>query len=86
MSKQIKAKRMKKLKAVALRDSKDKSVLVSVNLVKMHPLYRKRYTVKRKYLVHTNGEVKSGDDLIIQECRPISKRKAWKQIEIKEGK
>lgn len=75
-------KKIKQLKGKVLRDTRDKSVLVEVEFLKIHPLYKKRYFSNRKMLVHADTEVKAGETVIIEECRPISKKKAWKVVEV----
>ena len=48
---------------------------------KEHPIYRKRYTVTKRYKAHDeNKEYKVGDKVIIEEMRPLSKDKRWKVI------
>ncbi len=79
----VEPKRSKKLSGVALRDSLDKTVKVQVNYTKIHPLYQKRYTVSRKFLVHTDVEVKKNQQVIIEESKPVSKRKSWKIASVK---
>lgn len=81
---QTKIKKIKRMTVEALRDSKDKTVLVGKNLLKINTLYNKRYSSHRKYLVHTEKDIKAGQKVVIEECRPISRKKAWKVIEVKE--
>lgn len=66
----------------ALRDSRDHSVLIEISLLKIHPLYKKRYFNQRKRLVDTDLGVKKGQKVVIVEQRPISKRKSWKIIKV----
>jgi small subunit ribosomal protein S17 len=57
----------------------DKTVVVSVESVTHHPLYKK--TIKRvvKYKVHNaNNESKAGDIVRIIETRPLSREKRWR--------
>lgn len=79
-----KVKKIKKLTGMALRDVKEKTVLIKVMLTKIHPLYKKRYSTSRKYLAHAEMEVKKGQKVVISETKPISKRKTWKVLEVKE--
>jgi small subunit ribosomal protein S17 len=59
-------------------DKMDKTVVVAVDYVKRHPLYKKRITRTSKFLAHDeNGNCKPGDLVRIEECRPMSKRKRW---------
>ena len=58
-----------------------KTVVVKVERIKEHPMYKKRYKVYKKYKAHDqNGEYGVGDKVMIEECRPISKEKKWKVI------
>ena len=56
----------------------DKTIVVTVNSRKTHPLYRKQYTVSRKFMAHDEkNEASNGDKVEIVECRPISARKRF---------
>lgn len=60
------------------------TVTVTVHRSVMHPLYQKRYRVTKKFLADTNGHTLGlGDEVVISECRPLSKRKCFKVTEIK---
>lgn len=59
-------------------DKMEKTVVVSVDFVRRHPLYNKRITRTNKFFAHDeNGVCKIGDTVRIEECAPISKRKRW---------
>lgn len=63
----------------------DKSASVSVERVVKHPLYGKYIRRTTRILAHDeNNECRVGDLVNIAECRPISKRKAWRVVEIVE--
>jgi small subunit ribosomal protein S17 len=71
----------KKFKGEVVSDKMDKTIVVKVDSVKVHPKYKKRYTVSRKYKVHDEkNQYKEGDKVIFIECRPISKDKKWRVI------
>lgn len=56
----------------------DKTIVVTVHSRKTHPLYRKQYTVSRKFMAHDEkNEASNGDKVEIIECRPISARKRF---------
>ena len=58
-----------------------KTVVVEVESIKEHPKYKRRYKMDKKYKAHVeNGEYQTGDRVIIEESRPISKDKKWKVI------
>jgi small subunit ribosomal protein S17 len=59
----------------------DKTVVVRVDQVKVHPKYRKRYTVSKRYKVHDEkNQYKEDDKVAFVECRPLSKDKRWRVI------
>ena len=71
----------KQLKGIIVSDKMDKTVVVRVERVVEDPKYKKRYKVHKRYKAHDeNGEFKMGEEVIIQECRPISKDKNWRVI------
>lgn len=74
-------KNKKNFQGVVVSRRMDKTAVVRVDRVKAHSKYGKRYRVSKKYKVHDEkNECKSGDVVIFQECRPISKEKRWRLI------
>jgi len=66
-------------------DKMDKTVVVSVDSVRRHPLYHKRITRSKKFVAHDESNAcKPGDLVRIEETRPMSKRKRWIVREIVE--
>ncbi len=60
-----------------------KTVIVEVERLREHPLYKKVIKVRTKFASHdANGEVKAGDIVRIQESRPFSATKRWQVIEV----
>jgi small subunit ribosomal protein S17 len=60
-------------------DKMAKTVTVLVERRVKHPLYGKIVTRTKKYHAHDeNGESHEGDIVEIEECRPMSKTKAWR--------
>lgn len=54
----------------------DKTIVVTVQTKKMHPIYRKQYSVSRKFMAHDEkNEAEVGDKVSIVETRPLSARK-----------
>jgi small subunit ribosomal protein S17 len=54
------------------------TVIVKIDLVKVHPKYQKRYRISKKYAADTAGhKFEIGDKVEIMETRPISKTKTW---------
>ena len=76
-------KSIKELVWEVVSDKTDKTRTVLVKSVKMHPLYKKRFVVSKKYYIHDEKkESKIWDAIRFRECRPLSKNKRWKLIEI----
>ncbi len=66
-------------------DKMEKTVVVAVDSVRRHPLYRKRITRTNTFLAHDEqNSCRSGDTVRIEETRPLSKRKRWIVREIVE--
>lgn len=57
----------------------DKTIVVTEHVRLTHPLYRKQYTVTKKFMAHDeNNEAQEGDKVVIVETRPLSARKHFK--------
>jgi small subunit ribosomal protein S17 len=66
------------LKGKVVSTAMQKTVVVAVNKTKLDPLYKKRYTVTKKYKAHNeNDTIQVGDEVMIQESKPLSKHKRW---------
>ncbi len=66
-------------------DKMEKSAVVLVERRVKHPLYGKYIRRSTKLHIHDeNNECKVGDTVTIQECRPISRTKSWKLVEVVE--
>ena len=66
-------------------DKMDKTIVVAVADSVQHPLYKK--TMKRTYKLKAhdeNNECGVGDTVKVMECRPLSKDKRWRLVEIME--
>lgn len=69
----------KKLNGVVVSDKSQKTIIVKVQKLIYNAKYRKRYFKSKKYHVHDEkNEYKVGDQVILEEVRPLSKRKRWK--------
>lgn len=63
----------------------NKTVAVSVERKVKHPMYGKYVRKTAKYLAHDEDNAcNEGDIVTIAECRPLSKNKSWRLIEIVE--
>ncbi len=71
----------KKFNGIVVSDAMDKTIVIKVNRVRIHPKYKKRYTVSKKYKVHDEkNKYKTGDKVSFIECRPLSKDKRWRAL------
>jgi small subunit ribosomal protein S17 len=79
------AKNHRQLTGRVVSDKMDKTVTVVVERQVMHPVIGKVVTRTKKYHAHNEGnDAKMGDKVVIEECRPISKSKAWKVARVAE--
>lgn len=70
---------------IVVSNKMDKTVVVSVQDYKPHPLYKKFIVSTKKYKAHDEqNECKEGDKVKIIECRPLSRQKRWNVAEIVE--
>tara|TARA_B100001540_G_scaffold4483_1_gene3986 strand:- start:913 stop:1176 length:264 start_codon:yes stop_codon:yes gene_type:complete len=66
-----------------LSSSRDKTITVLIERKVKHPMYKKILRRSTKIHAHDeNNESGKGDLVTIQECRPISKTKSWKLINV----
>lgn len=75
-------KNIKEIIGEVISDKTDKTRIVLVKSVKVHPLYRKRFIVRKKYYVHDEQNIsKIGDMVKFREVKPVSKLKRWALVE-----
>ncbi|UNE55161.1 30S ribosomal protein S17 [Bartonella machadoae] len=66
------------LQGVVVSDKSDKTVVVKVERRYSHPLLKKTVRKSKKYKAHDeDNQFKIGDQIFIQESKPISKDKCW---------
>jgi small subunit ribosomal protein S17 len=71
------------LQGTVVSDKADKTVTVLVERRVKHPLYKKFIKLSKKYAAHDEANVfHVGQEVMIEECRPISKRKTWRVISL----
>jgi small subunit ribosomal protein S17 len=64
-------------------DKMDKSISVLVETREQHPLYKKYLRRSKKFHAHdADNSCQIGDLVRIEECRPISKTKTWRLVEV----
>jgi small subunit ribosomal protein S17 len=70
---------------VVVSDKMDKTIVVKVERQFTHPLYKKTVRVHKKFMAHDeNNDAHIGDKVIIEEFRPLSKKKRWNLKEVTE--
>ncbi len=68
----------RQITGIVSSDKTNKTIVVSVHARKTHPLYRKQYTVTKKFMAHDEkNEAQVGDTVSIIESKPISARKRF---------
>ena len=68
---------------VIISNKMQKTVVVKVENRYSHPFYSKIMIKTRKYLAHDEmNECDIGDQVLLKECRPLSKRKRWSVTKI----
>ena len=69
------------LSGKVVKKSGDKTVSVLVTRQTTHPIYKKIIRVSKKYLAHdTDNTISIGENVKIQETKPLSKNKSWEII------
>jgi small subunit ribosomal protein S17 len=74
-------KRAEKVGVVS-SDKMTKTVVVRVDRLVKHPVYRKYVKRRKKFMAHDELGAKIGDKVKIVETRPMSARKRWRVVEI----
>ena len=78
-------KTIRTLTGRVVSDKMDKTVTVLVERRVTHPMYGKIVTRSKKYHAHDEkDEYKEGDVVLIEECRPLSRTKAWRVAKLVE--
>lgn len=79
MSENTTTKNQRRLTGRVVGDKMNKTVTVRVDRMVRHPLYGKFVRRSTNYHVHDeNNECHTGDTVLIEESKPISKTKSWK--------
>ncbi|GBE06938.1 30S ribosomal protein S17 [bacterium BMS3Bbin11] len=81
MSEQEKVARS--ISGVVISNKMDKTVTVLVERLEKHALYKKYIRKSTRLHAHDeSNECNEGDTVQIEECRPLSKSKSWRVIEV----
>jgi len=68
---------------IVVSNKMEKTIVVKVESRFSHPMYLKTIVKTKKYLAHDElSECNIGDQVLLQECRPLSKRKRWKLAKV----
>ena len=68
---------------IVVSNKMQKTIVVKVESRYSHPIYSKTMVKTKKYLAHDeSGQCNIGDQVLVQETRPLSKRKRWKLVKI----
>ena len=66
----------KTITGIVSSNATDKTIVVTVDSKKMHPIYKKQYKSSKRFMAHDEkNEAKVGDSVVITETRPLSARK-----------
>lgn len=69
---------MRTKKGIVTSVKMDKTAVISVHTYKIHPKYKKKFRVTKKFYAHDEtSKCAEGDTVIISETKPLSKLKRW---------
>lgn len=70
---------------IVVSDKMEKTIVVSIATMVLHPIYKKRVKKTTKFKAHDENNVAQvGDKVRIMETRPLSKDKRWRLVEVLE--
>ncbi len=73
----------RRLKGIVVGNKMDKTIVVEIVRKKLHSKYKKQYKSSKKYKVHDEkNTAQIGSQVSFEECRPISKDKVWRLVNI----
>ncbi len=71
----------RRLVGTVVSDKMTKTVVVEVQRIKLHRLYRKRMRVSARFKAEAEtGAYRVGEKVVIEESRPLSKEKRWRVV------
>ncbi|HXV59156.1 MAG TPA: 30S ribosomal protein S17 [Vicinamibacteria bacterium] len=71
---------------VVTSNKMDKTAVVTVERLVRHPLYKRSFKKTSTFMVHDDeNRLRIGDRVRIVECRPLSKHKRWRLLEVLES-
>ena len=85
MSEEQKRNERKVRAGIVVSDKMDKTIVVKIEEIEQHKLYKKSVKKTVKFKAHDeNNEAHIGDKVSIMETRPLSKEKHWRLVKILE--
>jgi small subunit ribosomal protein S17 len=80
-----KKKNKRVLTGKVISNKMEKTIVVGIEQMKLHPLYKKYITRSKRLKAHDEkNECRVGDKVRVIESRPLSKEKCWRLFEIVE--
>ena len=77
--KETEVRRRKSRSGLVISDKMEKTIVVQVDRMVMHQIYKKYVKQRVTYKVHDErNEARVGDTVLIEECRPLSRHKRWR--------
>ncbi|HEY9161987.1 MAG TPA: 30S ribosomal protein S17 [Desulfomonilia bacterium] len=77
--------RKMELEGIVSSDRMEKTVVVTIERLEKHPVFKKYIRRRKKFMAHDEkNECKAGDRVRIRECKPLSKDKCWRVVQIVE--
>ena len=68
---------------IVISNKMQKTIVVKIEDRYPHSIYSKTLVKTKKYLAHDESEQSNiGDQVLLHECRPLSKRKCWKLVKV----
>nr|WP_307774867.1 30S ribosomal protein S17 [uncultured Cetobacterium sp.] len=68
---------------IVVSDKMDKTIVVAIETMVLHPIYKKRVKKTTKFKAHDENNVaQTGDKVRIMETRPLSRDKRWRLVDI----
>lgn len=78
----VKSRHQQKVGRV-VSDKMEKTIVVAVESLKRHPLYKRTYKSTARFKAHDEtNDARLNDTVLIEETRPLSKDKRWRLVEI----
>ena len=83
MAEQTTTSKQRERQGVVVSDKMEKTIVVQVTTVKPHAEYKKVVRRTSRLKAHDeNNEARTGDTVLVRECRPLSRDKTWRLIKV----